>query len=108
MVGAVPTGANLMTQFPGRIVAPNYMWMSGTSFAAPVVSGVAATLLAKNPGWTPDQVKGALMQTASVPTGYDSKGALGVGVVNGHAALNAPGTANPNLGLNQFRCFAGE
>lgn len=103
MVGAFPTGANLATRFPERVVAPNYMWMSGTSFAAPVVSGVAATLLAKNPGWTPDQVKGAIMQTASVPTGYNSAGALGVGVVDGGAALNAPGTANPNLALNQFR-----
>ncbi len=103
MVGAVPTGANLLTWFPQRVVAPNYMWMSGTSFAAPVVSGIAATLLAKNPGWTPDQVKGALMRTASVPAGYNSAGALGIGVVNGNAALNAPGTANPNLALNQFR-----
>ncbi len=103
LIGAVPTGANLLTQFPDRLVAPNYMWMSGTSFAAPVVSGTAATLLAKNPGWTPDQVKGAIMQTASAPAGYGSNGALGVGVVNAPSALNALGTANPNLGLNQFR-----
>jgi serine protease AprX len=106
LVGAVPTGANLLSLFPDRIVAPGYMWMSGTSFAAPVVSGMAATLLAKNPGWTPDQVKGAIMQTASVPMGYSSNGALGVGVVNASAALNAPGTANPNLGLNQFRYWS--
>jgi len=105
LIGAVPTGANLLSQFPWRQVAPNYMWMSGTSFAAPVVSGIAASLLAKNPSWTPDQVKGAIMQTASVPTGYNAAGALGVGVVNGGAALDAPGTANPNLGMNQFRYF---
>jgi serine protease AprX len=107
LVGAVPTGANLLTLFPDRIVAPNYMWMSGTSFAAPVVSGMAATLLAKNPGWTPDQVKGAIMQTATVPWGYGSNGALGVGVVNASAAFNAPGTANPNLGIDQFRYWNG-
>ena len=39
MVGAVPPGANLASQYPSRVVAPGYMWMSGTSFAAPVVSG---------------------------------------------------------------------
>jgi len=50
LIGAVPTGANLLTQFPDRVVAPNYMWMSGTSFAAPVVSGLAATLLAQGLG----------------------------------------------------------
>ncbi len=103
LIGAVPTGASLLTQFPDRIVAPNYIWMSGTSFAAPVVSGLAATILAKNPAWTPDQVKGAIMQKASVPVGYGSNSALGVGVVNGDAALDASGSANPNLGLNQFR-----
>jgi hypothetical protein len=48
-------------------------------------------------------VKGAIMQTVIVPSGYSSRGALGVGVVKAGAALNAPGTANPNLGLNQFR-----
>ncbi|MFO7572555.1 MAG: S8 family serine peptidase [Gaiellaceae bacterium] len=102
MVGAFPSGANLASQYPQRVVAPGYMWMSGTSFAAPVVSGIAASLLAKNPSWTPDQVKGALMATTSVPSGYSSKGALGVGVVNAAAALGSRGRANPNAGLNQF------
>jgi serine protease AprX len=102
MVGSVPNGATLLTQFPERVVAPNYMWMSGTSFSAPVVSGIVATILAHHPTWTPDQVKGAVMETVSVPTGYGSAGALGVGVVNGSAALNASGLPNPNAGLNQF------
>jgi serine protease AprX len=107
MIGAVPTGANLLAQFPDRVVTPGYMWMSGTSFSAPVVSGIATTILAKNPGWTADQVKGAIMQTVIVPYGYNSAGALGVGVVKAGAALNASGTANPNLGLDQFRYFDG-
>jgi serine protease AprX len=102
LVGAVPSTAKLLTQFPERQVAPNYMWMSGTSFAAPVVSGIAASILATNPSWTPDQVKGAIMQTVTVPAGYGSDGALGVGVVDGQAALAAPGTANPNAGLLPF------
>lgn len=102
MNGSVPTGAALLTQFPERIVAPNYMWMSGTSFSAPVVSGIAASLIANHPSWTPDQVKGAIMETVSVPAGYGSSGALGVGVVDGSAALNAAGVPNPNAGLNQF------
>jgi serine protease AprX len=102
MVGGVPNNANLLTQYPDRYVAPGYMWMSGTSFAAPVVSGMAASLLAKNPSWTPDQVKGAIMAGAAAPAGYGSNAALGVGVVNAAASLDEPGTANPNAGLNQF------
>jgi serine protease AprX len=102
MNGSVPSSAKLLTQFPERIVAPNYMWMSGTSFSAPVVSGIAASIIATNPTWTPDQVKGAIMETVSLPAGYGSNGALGVGVVNGDAALDASGLPNPNAGLNQF------
>jgi serine protease AprX len=102
MVGMVGGSSNLMAEYPQRYVAPGYMWMSGTSFAAPVVSGIAASLLAKNPGWTPDQVKGAIMASVSIPTGYGSNGALGVGVVNAASALYQPGTANPNAGLNEF------
>ena len=64
LVMPVPPASTIATALPDRVVAPGYMWMSGTSFAAPVVSGAAAQLLARHPDWTPDQVKGALMQTA--------------------------------------------
>ena len=61
----VPTDSTLALGFPDRVVAPGWMWMSGTSFAAPVVSGIAARLLSIHPNRTPDQVKGALMATAT-------------------------------------------
>jgi serine protease AprX len=41
-----------------------YYRMSGTSMAAPMVSGAAALLIAKEPSLTPDQVKARLMRTA--------------------------------------------
>ena len=73
MIMPVPMGTTIPTAVPDRVVAPGYMWMSGTSFAAPVVAGAAAQILARHPDWTPDQVKGALMLTAgyrsAVPTG---------------------------------------
>jgi serine protease AprX len=102
MRGAVPSSSTMKAQFPDRAVSWSNMWMSGTSFAAPVVSGLAATILSRYPAWTPDQVKGALMLTARTPTGYSAPGPMGVGVVNGAAALLASGAANPNAGLNQF------
>jgi subtilisin family serine protease len=82
------------------------MWMSGTSFAAPIVSGAAAQLLAKYPSWTPDQVKGALMLTAKATA---AGMALGVGEVSVKGAYSfdyagQPGgmPPNPNAGLNAF------
>jgi serine protease AprX len=104
MYGPVPSsGGAILAQLPDRLVSPGYMWMSGTSFSAPVVSAAAAYVLANHPTWTPDQVKGALMLTAATPDGYTAGGALGVGEVQANAAAtSADGTANPNLGLNQF------
>jgi serine protease AprX len=102
MRGAVPEAGTMKSEFEERGVGTGYMWMSGTSFAAPVVSGLAANILARNPSWTPNQVKGALMLTAGQPSGYQPGGALGVGIVNGPAAATSPGFANPNEALYQF------
>jgi serine protease AprX len=99
MNGAVPVGSTMYTERPERIVAPGYMWMSGTSFAAPVVAGAAAQLLALHPTWTPDDVKGALMLTARpAGSGY----ALGVGEIRAEAAAAVVSPPNPNLGLNTY------
>ena len=43
----------------------DYFKLSGTSMAAPVVSGTVALMLQQNPALTPDQVKARLMKTAS-------------------------------------------
>ena len=45
-------------------VTSNYLRLSGTSMATPVVSGAAALLLQQQPFLTPDQVKARLMKTA--------------------------------------------
>ncbi len=103
LVGPVPAaGSGMQNALPDRVTEPGYMWMSGTSFAAPVVSAAAAYVLAVHPDWTPDQVKGALMVSAADPAGYTQVGGLGVGEVQADAATQTDGTANPNLGLDQF------
>src|SRR3989449_424741 len=43
----------------------DYFMLSGTSMAAPVVSGAAALLIQQHPSMTPDQVKARLMKTAT-------------------------------------------
>jgi serine protease AprX len=61
IVGPVPVTASLYTERADHVVDPGYMELSGTSFAAPMVSGVAALILGRHPEFTPDQVKGALL-----------------------------------------------
>jgi serine protease AprX len=99
LVAPVPQASSMAKEHPERVVYPGYMWMSGTSFAAPVVSGAAALVLAQHPNWTPDQVKGALMLTAQ-PTAAGL--GLGVGEVNAYAATQVSNPPNPNLALDQF------
>ena len=51
--------------YPKNKVGGTEYILSGTSMAAPIVSGAAVVLLQKNPALTPDQVKARLMKTAS-------------------------------------------
>jgi subtilisin family serine protease len=99
LIGPVPALSTMAREHPERITSTGYMWMSGTSFAAPIVSGAAALVLAHHPNWTPDQVKGALMLTAQRTAAGT---ALGVGELNAKAATQVSSPPNPNLALNQF------
>jgi serine protease AprX len=101
MVGPIPMSSTLAVQKAANIVSPGYIQLSGTSFAAPIVSGIASQILARNPSWTPDQVKGALMAGAR-PTPSAAKGSLGVGEVNAIKSVLMTSPPNPNKALDQF------
>src|SRR5262249_9164389 len=75
IVSLLANGSTLDTKNPGNRLAPSayggnpcddptYAFISGTSMAAPIVSGAVALLLEKVPGLSPDQVKARLMKTA--------------------------------------------
>jgi serine protease AprX len=101
MVGPVPATSTLALERPASMVAPGYIQLSGTSFAAPVVAGAAAYLLALHPTWSPDQVKGALMVSAkATPTALPLS--EGVGEVDLARAADVVAPPNPNLALDAF------
>ena len=67
----------------------NYTQRIGTSFACPLVSGLAALILSKNPFLTPDEVKSIICSnTDNYYSSYD----LGEGRINAFKALSAPYT----------------
>jgi serine protease AprX len=102
VVGPIPAGSYITTLKPGNMVGTDRIQLSGTSFAAPVVAGTVAEILARHPSWTPDQVKGALMKTArAVHIGNPRSAGLGELTADRAAALLGT-PPNPNLVLDQF------
>jgi serine protease AprX len=97
----VPPATSLAAERPYAVVKDG-MQLSGTSFAAPVISGIAADVLGLHPDWTPDQVKGALMRAATdLPKAAPMS--AGVGEVNIQKLLaDKTPPPNPSAGLDQF------
>jgi hypothetical protein len=101
MVGPVPEGSTHAVQRADKIVTKGYIQLSGTSFAAPVISGAAAQILARHPEFTPDQVKGALMASTKDVDGA-AEGSVGVGELQMSRAAMFLSPPNPNKALEQW------
>jgi serine protease AprX len=101
MVGPVPVASTLYSERADHVVDTGYMELSGTSFAAPIVSGVAALILGKHPEFTADQVKGALM-LGTKPMPRAANLSDGVGEVNAARSLAYLNPPKANNGLNAF------
>lgn len=95
VVNLLSPNSNWAVEHPDRVVEANYIRLSGTSMAAPMVSGAAALLLQDEPNLNPDQVKYRLMNTGAT--------IVGDGVIypylNTYAAIKGDSTTSANIGL---------
>jgi len=104
LLGPIPANASLAHERPGQLVhTPDglYMRLSGTSLSTPIVSGIAADILALHPRFTPDQVKGALMLGAR-PVARATSFSAGVGEPFAPLAAMFSSPPNPNRALDAF------
>ena len=71
-----------------KLITPHYQHVDGTSFAAPIVSSVAAQMLEANPGLRPAGLKDLIMRTAHYLPNV-SPDQQGHGVINPKGAVEA-------------------
>jgi serine protease AprX len=72
----------------GNVINEHYKYVDGTSFAAPIVTSIAACMLEANPRLTPLQIKRILISTAE-RVGDVEVDRQGWGVVNPRSAVEA-------------------
>jgi membrane-anchored mycosin MYCP len=91
VVSLDPDGEGLIDTSPGSSAPVS---ISGTSYAAPVVTAVAALIRSREPRLTARQVMQRIEDTAHHPTaGWDAQ--VGHGVVDALAAVSADGAGSP-------------
>ena len=92
-------GENILTtDFGGNYYTPN----SGTSLAAPFVSGVSGLLVSQNPGWSPALVRQQIVHTTNSIDSLNPSlaGNLGSGRLNAYQAVSTAPV--PNFSIQGF------
>lgn len=80
-----------------RLAGGPFAVFDGTSMAAPHVAGAAALLLQQHPGWTPQQVKSALVSTAGAAWGDTARTIEAPVILSGSGQANVVAANDPKL-----------
>jgi serine protease AprX len=97
LVSVLAPGSAYAKQCPECVVDGNYLRLGGTSMAAGVASGAIALVLQRHPDWTPDQVKGELVDAARGVDGGQEIKALRTINQDGRDVANRANTPNTLL-----------
>lgn len=93
IVSALSADSSWDEEAPHRVDG-QYIHLSGTSMAAPLVAGVVALMLERDPSLTPDQVKYRLLNTGNAIANED----FSFPYLNAYAAVYSPFTESANVG----------
>ena len=92
---SAPGGQILSSTLPEFTGGSPFAVFDGTSMAAPHVSGAAALLLQLHPGWSPQQVKSALVSTAGAAWDDTARTQEAAVTLEGGGLVDLPRAASP-------------
>jgi minor extracellular serine protease Vpr len=90
-------GLDVLSSTPPKTTGSTFSVFAGTSMATPHVAGAAALLLQHHPGWTPEQVKSALMQTAGPAWADSARTQEAPTLLEGAGLADIPAADDPRL-----------
>ncbi len=90
-------GGQILSSTLQEFAGEPFAVFDGTSMAAPHVSGAAALLLQQHPGWTPEQVKSALMTSAAPAWGDTARTQEASVLLEGGGLVDVAAANDPKL-----------